>query len=74
MLAEDELDLVGVLLLHERKDRVVDSVEQLLAERANVVEVKLQSMESGTGMGGQLLAREARVQCHCRRGDSWSRT
>ena len=46
LLPEDELDLVGVLLFHEGVDRVIDCVEHLLREWADIVEVQLEGVQS----------------------------
>lgn len=46
LLAEEDLDLVGVGLLDEGKDFVVDCREHLRREGAHIIEVELNCMQS----------------------------
>lgn len=70
LLAENDPDAWrGVFLLQQRVDGAVEGLELLGAEGADVVEVEFEGVGGeggGGGCGGEELAREFGVDCHCR--------
>ena len=65
LLAEDDLELVRVLLLEDWKDIGIDCVELFLGERADVVQKELECMEClWYSLGYELLPGEFRCESH----------
>lgn len=64
LLSEQDLNFGGVLLLDQWEDGCVDCVEHLGGVGTNIVEIKLQGVQSGGVCGRELLTGEFRCERH----------